>query len=46
MNRQKQKEIKGFLGWLEGCMGIIGGGPHAQDRSSQGAACVSRVVPR
>jgi hypothetical protein len=36
MNRQKQQEIKGFLGWLESYLGIIGGGPHAQDRSSQG----------
>ena len=36
MNKQKQQEIKGFLGWLESCMEIIGGGSHAQDRSSQG----------
>ena len=35
MNKTKLKEIKGFLGWLEGYLGIIGGGPHAQDRSSQ-----------
>ncbi len=21
MNKQKQKEIKGFLGWLESCLG-------------------------
>jgi hypothetical protein len=31
-----QTEVKGFLGWLESYLGIIGGGPHAQDRSSQG----------
>jgi len=35
MNKQKQTEIKGFLGWLESYLWIIGGGPHAQDRSSQ-----------
>ena len=35
MNKQKQTEIKGFLGWLESYLGIIGEGPHAQDRSSQ-----------
>jgi hypothetical protein len=37
MNRQKQQEIRGFLGGLESYLGIIGEGPHAQHRSSQGA---------
>jgi len=32
MNKQKQQEIKGFLGWLESYLGIIGGGAHAQDQ--------------
>ena len=33
MNKQKQQEIKGFLGWLESYLGAKGGGPHAQDQS-------------
>ena len=35
MNRQKQQEIRGFPGWLEICMGIIGGGTHAQEQIAE-----------
>ena len=35
MNKQKQREIKGFLGWLEGYLGVKGGEPRAQDRIAE-----------
>ena len=35
MNKQKQQEIKGFLGWLESFIGREGRGPHAENQASE-----------
>jgi hypothetical protein len=35
MNKKKQTEVKGFLGWLESYVGAKGGGPHAQDEAAE-----------
>ena len=35
MNKQKQQEIRGFLGWLEGYLGAKVEDPHAQDEAAK-----------
>ena len=35
MNKEKQQEISGFLGWLEGYLGSKGGGSQLQDQAAE-----------